>query len=185
MGTPSPADRPLSLSPAAGLPAGVVPGMHRQNSDYAYMHGNMNVPPHLRNEMPQPSPRSSPSLTSQTYTPNVGAQRPTITSHPNGYGPPQILEPSVSANHNQSGGTTSANGSPHMTAMGWQSPAQQALPSPGTGENYVYPDPHYGGNNNNMYYGSSGIRRPNSTEPDHYNPNQQRLSNEMWAPAVQ
>ena len=52
------------MSPAGGMSANVVPGMHRQNSDYAYM-GNMNVPPHLRNEMPQPSPRASPSLTSR------------------------------------------------------------------------------------------------------------------------
>jgi uncharacterized C2H2 Zn-finger protein len=187
MGTPSPNDRLNSLSPAAGMPAGVVPAMHRQTSDYAYMHGNMNVPPHLRNEMPQPSPRSSPSLTAQSYPPNVGAPRPAITSHPNGYGPPPTLEPPASANNNnQAGGTSSANGSPHMAAMGWNSPGHQALPSPGAGENsYVYPDPHYGAPNNNMYYSNSNIRRPNSTEPDHYNPNQQRLANEMWAPAVQ
>jgi hypothetical protein len=168
------------------MPAGVVPGMHRQNSDYNYM-ASMNVPPHLRNEMPQPSPRSSPSLTSQSYNPNVGNQRPTITSHPTGYGPPPILEPPASANHNQPVGTSSANGSPHMTTMGWQSPAQQALPSPGPGDNaYVYPDPHGQYQQNNMYYSNNNnIRRPNSTEPDHYNPNQQRMGNEMWAPAVQ
>ncbi|KAF2116326.1 hypothetical protein BDV96DRAFT_645656 [Lophiotrema nucula] len=179
LGTPSPNQRNLSLSPAAGMPAGVVPGMHRQTSDYAYM-GNMNVPPHLRGEMPQPSPRASPSLTSQSYSSNVSSQRPAITSHPSGYGPPPILEPPASANHGQSGGTASANGSPHMGAMGWQSPSQQALPSPGAGDNsYVYPDP------NTMYYQNQNIRRPNSTEPDHYNTNQQRLPNEMWASAVQ
>ncbi|KAF2020676.1 hypothetical protein BU24DRAFT_403768 [Aaosphaeria arxii CBS 175.79] len=185
LGTPSPNERPLSLSPAAGMPAGVVPGMHRQNSDYAYM-GGMNVPPHLRNEMPQPSPRASPSLTTQSYQP-VGNQRPTITSHPTGYGPPQILEPPASANHNQSGGTTSANGSPHMGAMGWQSPSQHALPSPGSGDNgYVYPEPQYGQPNNSIYYSNPNIRRPHSTEPEQYNPNQQRMGNEpMWAPAVQ
>lgn len=186
LGTPSPNDRHLSMSPAGGMSANVVPGMHRQNSDYAYM-GSMNVPPHLRNEMPQPSPRASPSLTSQPYQPPVGAQRPAITSHPSGYGPPPILEPPASANHNQAVGTSSANGSPHMAAMGWQSPSQQALPSPGPGDNaYVYPEPgNYGGANNNMYYSSANIRRPNSTEPDHYNPGQQRMANEMWAPAVQ
>ncbi|KAF2178395.1 hypothetical protein K469DRAFT_695682 [Zopfia rhizophila CBS 207.26] len=185
LGTPSPHERPLSLSPAAGMPAGVVPGMHRQNSDYAYM-GNMNVPPHLRNEMPQPSPRSSPSLTSQSYASTVSNQRPAITSHPSGYGPPPILEPPASANHNQSGGTGSANGSPHMGTMGWQSPSQQALPSPGAGDNsYVYPEPQFGNSGSNMYYPNSNIRRPNSTEPDHYNANQQRMANEMWAPPVQ
>lgn len=185
MGTPSPNDRPLSLSPAAGMPANVVPGMHRQTSDYAYM-GGMNLPPHVRNEMPQPSPRSSPSLQSQTYPPSMQSQRPAITSHPNGYGPPPTLEPPASANHGQTTGTTSATGSPHMAAMGWQSPAQQALPSPGAGEHgSVYPEPQYNGGYNNMYYANNNMRRPNSTEPDHYNPNQQRMPNEMWAPAVQ
>jgi len=33
-----------------------------------------------------------------------------------------------------------------------------------------------------MYYQSNNIRRPNSTEPDHYNANQNQ---QMWAPAVQ
>ncbi|KAF2786982.1 hypothetical protein K505DRAFT_258710 [Melanomma pulvis-pyrius CBS 109.77] len=187
LGTPSPNERPLSLSPAAGMPAG-VPGMHRQASEYAYM-GNMNVPPHLRNEMPQPSPRASPSLTSQSYNSTVSNPhpRPAITSHPSGYGPPQVLEPPASANHGQPGGTSSANGSPHMvSAMGWQSPSQQPLPSPGAGEgSYVYPEPHYAQSQNNMYYQNNNIRRPNSTEPDHYNPNQQRLGNDMWAPPVQ
>ncbi|ORX95981.1 hypothetical protein BCR34DRAFT_607788 [Clohesyomyces aquaticus] len=161
--------------------------MHRQGSDYAYM-GNLNVPPHLRNEMPQPSPRSSPSLTSQSYNSTVSTQRPAITSHPSGYGPPPILEPPASANHNnQSGGPGSANGSPHMGSMGWQSPSQQALPSPGAGDSgYVYPDPHYGNSASNMYYpNNSNIRRPNSTEPEHYNPNQQRMGGDMWAPPVQ
>lgn len=166
------------------MPAGVVPGMHRQATDYAYM-GGMNVPPHMRNEMPQPSPRASPALTTQSYTSNVSSSRPAITSHPSAYGPPQILEPPASANHNQSGGTSSANGSPHMTAMGWQSPSQQAIPSPGAADNgYVYPEPQYN-SQNSMYYQNHNIRRPNSTEPDHYNPNQQRMGGEMWAPAVQ
>jgi hypothetical protein len=74
-----------------------------------------------------------------------------------------------------------------VSAMGWQSPSQQPLPSPGAGENsYVYPEPHYAQNQNNMYYQQSQqIRRPNSTEPDHYNPNQQRLGNDLWAAPVQ
>ncbi|KAF2621597.1 hypothetical protein BU25DRAFT_463554 [Macroventuria anomochaeta] len=184
LNTPSPNDRTLSLSPANGMPAGVVPAMHRQASDYAYM-GGINVPPHMRSEMPQQSPRASPALTSQSYTSSVSNARPTITSHPSAYGPPPILEPPASANHNQSG-TGSANGSPHMANMGWQSPSQQALPSPGAADNgYVYPEPQYGNTQNSMYYQNHNIRRPNSTEPDHYNPNQQRMGNEMWAPAVQ
>jgi hypothetical protein len=164
------------------MSAGGMPGLHRQGSDYAYM-GGMNVPPHMRHEMPQPSPRASPALTAQSYASN--SSRPAITSHPNAYGPPPILEPPTTANHNQSGGTTSANGSPHMSAMGWQSPGQQALPSPGAQDNgYVYPEPQYQAQNG-MYYQHNNIRRPNSTEPDHYNPNQREMGNGMWAPAVQ
>lgn len=185
LNTPSPGDRNLSLSPANGMPAGVVPGMHRQATDYAYM-GGMNVPPHMRNEMPQPSPRASPALTTQSYTSSVSGSRPAITSHPSAYGPPPILEPPTTANHNQSGGTASANGSPHMSTMGWQSPSQQALPSPGQADNgYVYPEPQYGNTQNSMYYQNHNIRRPNSTEPDHYNANPQRMGNDLWAPAVQ
>jgi hypothetical protein len=186
MGTPSPADRPLSLSPAAGMPANVVPGMHRQNSDYAYM-GGMTVPPHIRNEMPQPSPRASPALTSQSYTSTVSTQRPAITSHPNGYGPPSILEPPTSTNHNQASGTTSASGSPHMAAMGWQSPSQQAMPSPGSAENsYVYPQEQFNQNAQYMqHYQNNGIRRPESTGSEYHNNQQQRMGGELWAPAVQ
>ncbi|KAL5377691.1 hypothetical protein DPSP01_009616 [Paraphaeosphaeria sporulosa] len=181
LNTPSPNDRLTSMSPAGGMPAGVVPGMHRQQPEYAYM-GSMNVPPHLRNEMPQPSPRASPALTSQSYTSTASGSRPAITSHPSGYGPPPILEPPASANHNQSG-SNSASGSPHMTAVGWQSPSHQALPSPGAGENsYVYPEPQYANPPHNMYYQNNTIRRPNSTEPDHYSTNQ---GQQMWAPAVQ
>lgn len=179
LGTPSPNERPISLSPAAGMP--VVPAMHRQASDYAYM-GNMNVPPHLRNEIQQPSPRSSPSLTSQSYTSAVNNQRPSLTSHPSGYGPPPILEPPASANHGQPG---SVNGSPHMGTMGWQSPSQQGLPSPGPADSYVYPEPHYNSSATNMYYPNSNIRRPQSTEPDQYDPRQQRMAGDMWAPPVQ
>jgi hypothetical protein len=186
MNTPSPGDRTMSLSPANGMPAGVVPAMHRQATDYPYM-GGMNVPVHMRQQMPQPSPRASPALTTQSYNSSVSGSRPTITSHPSTYGPPPILEPPASANHNQSGGSTSANGSPHMTAMGWQSPSQQAVPSPGPADNgYVYPEPQYGNTQNSMYYQAQHVRRPNSTEPqDHYNANPQRMGNEMWAPAVQ
>ncbi|KAF2089494.1 hypothetical protein K490DRAFT_37535 [Saccharata proteae CBS 121410] len=176
--TPSPNQRPLSLSPAAGMP--VVPAMHRQASDFAYV-GSMNMPPHMRSELQQPSPRSSPSLSSQTYTTMAPQARPTITSHPTGYGPPSVLEPPTSTNHAQPG---SANGSPHMANMGWQSPAQQNMPSPGPGDSYTYPEPHYGASAPNMYYPQPGLRRPNSTEPNEYDP-RQRMAGDMWAPPVQ
>lgn len=179
--TPSPNQRTMSMSPAGGMPVGPA-GMHRQGSDYNYM-GAMNVPPHMRSEIPQPSPRSSPSL-SQSYTSGVSnPARPSLTSHPSGYGPPPILEPPANSNHAQPG---SANASPHMASMGW-SPSQQAMPSPGPGEPYVYPDPHYGSSAPNMYYSNSNIPRPSSTEPNQFDPaRQQRMANDMWAaPAVQ
>jgi hypothetical protein len=73
-----------------------------------------------------------------------------------------------------------------MGNMGWQSPSQQPIASPGAGETYVYPEPHYTQSANNMYYPpNSNIRRPNSTEPDQYDPRQQRLADGMWAPPVQ
>ncbi|KAF2841859.1 hypothetical protein M501DRAFT_998059 [Patellaria atrata CBS 101060] len=177
--TPSPNERPLSMSPAAGMTAN-VPAMHRQNSDYAYM-GGMNVPPHMRGEIQHPSPRSSPSLTQQFATAVAG--RPSLTSHPSAYGPPQVLEPPTTTNQSQPG---SAHGSPHMGAMGWQSPGHQAMGSPAPApEGFVYPEPQYPTNGQNMYYQNQNIRRPNSAEPDQYDPRQQRLAENMWAPAVQ
>ncbi|KAK7544514.1 uncharacterized protein J3D65DRAFT_23043 [Phyllosticta citribraziliensis] len=183
--TPSPNNRPLSMSPAAGMP--VMPAnMHRQVSDFAYM-GGPNMPAHLRSELQQPSPRSSPSLTSTPYTSVSTQSRPTITSHPAGYGPPSVLEPPTSTNQAQQqqqqvAQPGSAHSSPHMTNMGWQSPAQQNIPSPGPGDSYTYPEPHYGGGAANMYYTNANMHRPTSTEPGAYNDQRQ---GGMWAPPVQ
>lgn len=156
------------MSPAAGMPA--VSQMHRQNTDFAYM--AMNVPPHLRNEMPQHSPRSSPSLSQAYSNPVNGHSRPSLTSHPNAYGPPSVLEPPAQT---QPG---SANGSPHMGPIGWQSPSQAALPSPSAGDGYGYADAPYNNSQQNLYYQNSNLRRTNSTEPDQYELRQ-------WAPPVQ
>ncbi|KAL9062323.1 MAG: hypothetical protein Q9157_009025 [Trypethelium eluteriae] len=178
--TPSPHGRPVSLSPSASMPG--MPTLHRQASDYAYM--GMNMPPHLRGELQQPSPRSSPSVASQPYTSVPGPARPSLTSHPSGYGPPSVLEPPATSNNGQQQ-AGSANGSPHMANMGWQSPAQQGIPSPNPGDSYVYPEPHYGASASNMYYPpNSNMRRPQSTEPDPYHQGQ-RLGGEMWAGAPQ
>jgi hypothetical protein len=178
MPTPSPNERPMSMSPAGGM--SVVPQMHRQTSDYNYM-GAMNVPPHLRSEMPQQSPRSSPSL-SQSYSSGMStAGRPSLTSHPSGYGPPSTLEPPANSNHGQQNSST-PSGSPHMANMGWQSPSAHALQSPGPGDNFIYPEPNQYQSAGNMYY-SNNIRRPTSTEPTQYDHGQQRLSNDMWAAA--
>ena len=94
-----------------------------------------------------------------------------MTSHPAGYGPPSVLEPPTSTNNAQSG---SANGSPHMGAMGWQSPSHQGMPSPTAQESYAYPDPnHYAGAAQNLYYANQAMQRPGSAEPnEHYNARQ-------------
>ncbi|KAI9714289.1 MAG: hypothetical protein M1820_000250 [Bogoriella megaspora] len=177
--TPSPHGRPVSLSPSASMQG--ISTLHRQASDYAYMAG-MNMPPHLRGEMQQPSPRSSPSVASQPYTSVPTNARPSLTSHPSGYGPPSVLEPAPTSNNGQQQQQQagSANGSPHMANMGWQSPAQQGMASPNPGESYVYPDPHYGQTPNMYYPPNSSVRRPQSSEPDPYQQTN-RLGNELWA----
>lgn len=157
------------MSPAGGMSA----MMHRSTSDFAtYAAMGGMVPPHLRPEMQQPSPRSSPALNSQPYPPTMHQPQPRapVTSHPTGYGPPQVLEPPTTTN----GQTGSANGSPHMSAIGWQSPSQQGLPSPGPADSYVYPDQtnNYGAPPQSMYY-QSNMPRPGSAEPnEHYNARQ-------------
>ena len=164
----------MSLSPSVSI-GGVAP-LHRAGSDMGY---GIPIPGHLRTEM-QHSPRSSPSLTSQPYMSAVPNQQPrSMTSHPTGYGPPQVLEPPTTTHSGQS---TSANNSPHMAAMGWQSPSHQAIPSPGPGDGYVYPEPQYASTQANIYYSNPNMRRPNSSEPDQYDPRQQP---QMWAPPVQ
>ncbi|QDS75077.1 hypothetical protein FKW77_006813 [Venturia effusa] len=175
MATASP-HRQMSMSPASQLSG--VPPMHRNNSDMGY---GMPIPGHLRTEL-QPSPRSSPSLTSQPYVmaaPTNQPGRPSLTSHPNSYGPPQVLEPPTQTHGGQ---PASANGSPHMGAMGWQSPSHPGMASPShPGESYVYPDPPQGyaaHQQQNMYYQNAPLRRPQSSEPD-YDPRQQT---QMWAP---
>jgi hypothetical protein len=187
MPTPSPNDRNMSLSPAAGMP--VVGNMHRQAAqDFGYM-GAMNVPPHMRGHIQQASPRSSP-LPQQYSNAAVNAGgRPSLTSNPSPYGPPPVLEPPTStaqAGQNSNAGG-SANASPHMGSVGWQSPQQpQGMPSPAPPEGYVYPEPQYGAAAApNIYYPNSNIRRPHSTEPDQYDA-RQRMPNDMWAaPTVQ
>ncbi|TKA55274.1 hypothetical protein B0A49_12786 [Cryomyces minteri] len=177
MPTPSPNEQPANLSPSAGMSG--VPSMHRQSSDFGYLtglNGGMNVPPHLRSELSQPSPRSSPSVSSQSYI-SGGApqQRPSLTSNPSGYGPPTILEPPTNTNQ-----SASANGSPHMGAMSWQSPSHQGLPSPIAGETYIYPEPpaQYGNAAQHMYYPNSSIRRVDSAGQFPHDP---RMEAQVWS----
>lgn len=160
--TPSPSQRPTSLSPGHELPP--IPNMHRQPSDYGFLPQNGTLPPHLRHDFQQHPPRSSPNMNPPSMSTNFNngiTHRPSITSHPPGYGPPQPLEPP--AIDMRSNGSAS----PHMTTIGWGSPTHGNLPSPGPVEGYSYPDPTYGAGPH-LYYPGSNIRRPQSTEPENY-----------------
>ena len=167
--TPSPSQRPTSMSPSNELPP--LPNLH-------YL-ANGSIPPHVRGDFQQPSPRSSPGVTSPSMS-NYGAShhRPSLTSHPSGYGPPQPLEPPANNDHRAG----SAGGSPHMTALGWGSPNHPGIPSPGPVENFAYPEPTYGGGHP-LYYPGSNIRRPQSTEPENYEM-KPRISGEGWSMPV-
>jgi hypothetical protein len=150
-------------------------GMQRQGSDYGYLAQNQHsLPPHMRSDFQQGQPRQQAptgmnghSLHHYTSAPQQQQQQPQqqqrpTTSHPSNFGPPQPMEPPA-----QQTGTGSGNASPHMGALGWASPNNGALPTPGAMDNYAYPDPGYGGHP--MYYqGGSAIRRPQSTEPEEY-----------------
>jgi hypothetical protein len=123
---------------------------------------------------------SQPTPTTAAFS---NGMRP--TSHPTGYGPPQTLEPPMNNDPRQPG---SANGSPHMSSVGWQSPSH-SMPSPSS-NGFVYPDPdpynpHAHAMAQQMYYPNSNIRvpgRPNSQEPDGGYDVKPRM-NEMWAAA--
>ncbi|KAL1958177.1 hypothetical protein VTO42DRAFT_5032 [Malbranchea cinnamomea] len=161
--TPSPAQR-NSLSPGNELPP-----MHL----HGYI-GNSSIPPHLRTDFQQASPRASPSAPSPTLSTYSAVQhpRPSATSHPSAYGPPQPLEPPAHSDHRPS----SVAGSPHLTSASWASPTLNSVPSPGSATasapEYTYPEPsgqqYAGGMPPHMYFPSSTIRRPQSTEPENY-----------------
>ncbi|EEP75748.1 gastrula zinc finger protein XLCGF7.1 [Uncinocarpus reesii 1704] len=165
-GTASPAQR-SSPSPRHELPPLHA---HRQMGDY-FM-GNSSLPPHLRGDFQQASPRASPSAPSPTLSTFSTSHpaRPSLTSHPTGYGPPQPLEPPPNGGSRPG----SVTGSPHMTTVGWASPSLNSIPSPGSisAPEYTYPEPSgppfAGGVPAHMYYPNSTIRRPQSTEPENY-----------------
>ncbi|CAH0052831.1 unnamed protein product [Clonostachys solani] len=149
--TPSPAQRTMSMSPSVDLGGGG--GMPRHGGELQYLQQNGSLPVHLRVGSPVP--------TSNTAYGNV--MRP--TSHPTGYGPPSTLEPSLDQHPS---GPASANNSPHMSNVGWQSPSHVPSP-PHPAPGYVYPDPgDYPPTSaiNQMYYNPAPqMRRPQSTEP--------------------
>ena len=155
-------------TPQANGDMGQTPLMPRQTSDFAYM--GTNLPPHLRGDFSQNSPRSgstSPSLSGF----GLASGRPSFTSHPNAYAPPPPpLEPPT---QNEQRGSGSASGSPHLS-LGWQSPMGSPVPG-----NYAYPDPSYDLQSTNLYYGNNQQRRPQSTEPDQYEL-KPRMQNAVW-----
>ena len=182
--TPSPDERNISLSPATEIPQMSISNRLPGAADYSYL-PSAGLPPHMRNSFQEQSPRSSPSATSPSLSNFVPAQpnhhRPSLTSHPQMYGPPPTLEPHPTHhNHQQSG---SSNSSPHMSGIGWQSPTHAGgLGSPpgsvGDG-GYIYPEPPYGGPAPHLYYQNSNMRRPNSTEPDQYETKPRLLAGEV------
>ncbi|OJJ44069.1 hypothetical protein ASPZODRAFT_145193 [Penicilliopsis zonata CBS 506.65] len=161
---PSPA-QPATMSPGSDLPP---LNMHRSAGDY-YM-GNGSIPPHVRGDFQQASPRASPAATSPSLSSFGSAphNRPSMTSHPTAYAPPQPLEPPANNDHRPS----SVNGSPHMTSLGWASPSHGSIPSPGSANDFTYPEPsgpsYPSSMPPHMYFPNSTIRRPTSTEPENY-----------------
>ncbi|KAJ6442097.1 zinc finger domain-containing protein [Purpureocillium lavendulum] len=153
MTTPSPAHRPMSMSPSMDMSGSS--GMNRHPSDFSqYMQQNGPLPPHLR--------VGSPGSASPAGGYNTNGMRP--TSHPTGYGPPPTLEPSLEQHQ---GVTGSNGGSPHMSSVGWQSPSH--VPSPShNAANYVYPEPDSYPQNaamGQMYYGAPHqLRRPQGAD---------------------
>ena len=186
MSTPSPGGQRIgSMSPNSDMAPlnNMQHNMQRQMQEpYLPYMNNSSLPAHLRNEYAQhhvPSQNAPMQPNQQAYMGHQQSQQaPRPTSHPQGYGPPQILEPP--ANPQSAGGST--GGSPHMSNAGWGSPSHgNNMPSPNSQANgYMYPDPEYG-NVGHMYYPNSNLRRPQSTEPDQYE-SKPRL-NELWQAA--
>jgi hypothetical protein len=165
------------MSPGSSLPP--IPNMLRQGSDYAYM-ANGSIPLHVRQDLQQPSPRSSPSVASPSLSSFASNHhRPSMTSHPSAFGPPQPMEPPANNDHRAG----SVGGSPHMGSLGWQSPGHQNIPSPGPNDGYSYPEPSYGNVPQSLYYPNSNIRRPQSTEPEAYE-TRPRVGGDMWPTQV-
>jgi len=163
-------DRPSSVSPSTMN--GSVAALQRHSSEY-YMNainGGMTMPPHMRTEMANHSPRAPSPANSQAYMP-VNGNRQGLTSHPTAYGLPNTLEPPT-ANGSQNG---SVGGSPHLTTNGWQSPGHQSLPG-AQQTDYSYPDPNtqqYVQNAQNMYYHNTAMHQPQRMTQDLWHPHQQ------------
>ncbi|KAH6618078.1 hypothetical protein B0J18DRAFT_468399 [Chaetomium sp. MPI-SDFR-AT-0129] len=162
----SPGQRPISMSPGAEL-AGMNNMQYLSNSIPAHLRGDVHV--------------GSPSPTTPTGYNN--GMRP--TSHPNAYGPPQTLEPSIEQPQQ---GTGSAAGSPHIASVGWASPGPVGSPAQSpNGNGYVYPDPESypsGTPIAQMFYNSAvAARRPESAEPGNPSFDTKGRQGELWTNA--
>ncbi|KAL9096278.1 MAG: hypothetical protein Q9163_006444 [Psora crenata] len=150
--TPSASEREFSLSPSTDLPS--MPSLNRPTSNLSF-HSTDSFPPHMRNGIQQPSPRSSPSASSSSL-PTSNFHRSSLTSHPL-----PVLEPP--AYHE----TRSASGSPHFSgaAGGWQSHIHHSMPSHTAGDlPIIYPVPHH----LPFYHSNGNLPRPQRTEPERY-----------------
>ena len=165
----------MSLSPSGE--AAQVAAMQRQPSDFSYMTPG-SLPMHMRGDLQQASPRSSPATNAQPLSAYGSNQhRQAMTSHPIMYGPPPTLEPPTHQEHRQTG---SNNGSPHMNSIGWISPGHAGMGSPNHVDSYIYPEPPYVATAPHLYYPNSNIRRPQSTEPDQYERKPRLVGGEVW-----
>lgn len=164
------------MSPTADQLPPPIPSMHRQATDYAYLTSGA-LPHHLRTDLPQASPRSSPTGSTSSLSSNVmGHRRTANTSHPAPYGHlPSTMEPHPHGDRQM----TVQNGNAHMNTVGWHSQATGM--SPGHQDPYVYPDPY--ASVGHMYYPSS-IRRPQSTEPPPDPYDTKRMGEQVWTTQV-
>jgi uncharacterized C2H2 Zn-finger protein len=176
--TPSPAHSGISAG-------GELPPLNMPRSTGDYYMGSGSIPPHVRGDFSQASPRASPTATSPSLSSFGSAphSRPSMTSHPTGYGPPQPLEPPANNDHRPN----SVSGSPHMPTLGWASPSHGSIPSPGSANDFPYPEPgapaYPSSVPPHMYFSHSAGRRPTSTEPENYEM-KPKMGDNSWSTPV-
>ena len=150
---------PIEDDTSALSPKATISQMNMQASQNVnYFSHNQAVPLHMRHDyglgMHQAPPLGSTPL---SYT-HRHLSRPSITSNPASYMPPQPLEPPTN-------GSTNSGGSPHLGSLSWATGLDGNLPSPTSQDFGGYPDPAaYGGQN--MYYTGNSMRYSQHTEPD-------------------
>jgi len=74
-----------------------------------------------------------------------------------------------------------------MTSLGWASPSHGSMPSPGSANDFTYPEPsgpaYPTSMPPHMYFPNSTLRRPGSTEPDNYE-TKPRMGEHTWSTPV-